>query len=308
MSEVKHRRRAAHRVRQGCRPPASAGPTRSRPSSTATAPTRHITLPGHELMLALKHAPTPCSARDRRRQPAGAAQGRAARPDQGHHRARRPGHRPARREGHRRGPAARRRRGRPATACSTSELNTLSRRGRGHRTSRVVEVSVEGLEVGAADPRRRPRAAGGHHAGRRRRRARRPRLAAPTAEQLEAELARPRPSVGERRAEAEERRRGARAATVPPSRRRRPARGCRAAETLTRRPTTPGSSSGWATRARRTPATGTTSASWSSTCSPAASAASSRPHRSRARRRRGAARPAGGRPGAASCWPSPSRT
>ena len=71
---------------------------------------RHISLPGHELMLALEDAERPAHPGPRRRGRAGAAQGRPARPDQGLPRARRPGARPPRREGHRRDPAARRRR------------------------------------------------------------------------------------------------------------------------------------------------------------------------------------------------------
>ena len=71
---------------------------------------RHISLPGHELMLALKTANVLLTLDIERQGRAGPAQGRPARPDQGLPRARRPRRRPPRREGHRRRRRARRRR------------------------------------------------------------------------------------------------------------------------------------------------------------------------------------------------------
>ena len=91
MSEVKHRRRAAHRVRQGRRPP---HPPRRQ---GARRPLRPRHRPGAHLAA----GPRPdAGAQDRQRaahhrarwrRPARAAEGRPARPDQGLHRARRPG-------------------------------------------------------------------------------------------------------------------------------------------------------------------------------------------------------------------------
>ena len=71
----------------------------------------HITLPGHDTMLALKHggANALLVARPRRQGAARAAQAGAARPDQGLPRAPRPDPRPQGREGHRRHPGPRRR-------------------------------------------------------------------------------------------------------------------------------------------------------------------------------------------------------
>ena len=111
---------------------------------------RHISLPGHELMLALKNANVLLTLDARRRHRAGAAEGRPARPDQGLPRARRPGRGPPRREGHRRDPGARRRRRRAGHPRRRPTQNDAVGRGRGHRTSPTgVEVSVEGLQVGS---------------------------------------------------------------------------------------------------------------------------------------------------------------
>ena len=207
MSEVKYRRRAPHRVRQGRRPPHP--PRRQGPAvlyGHGTDP-RHITLPGHELMLALKTANALLDVdldggtelalpKDVQRDP---IKGFIEHVDLLLVTQRREGHRRGRRSTST-GEAAPDGTGRPA---SSARCRSRPRR----RTSRSrLEVRVEGWTIGDPDPRQGPRAA---------RRASTlvtdPEalvvnvIAAPTAEELEAELA-------EAEAEAgieHERRRGA---------------------------------------------------------------------------------------------------
>ena len=179
MSEVKHRRRAPHRVRQGRRPPHPPGrqgarrPLRPRHRPACTSRCRATSC-----MLALKHRQraahaSTSTASDELALP----EGRPARPDQGHPRARRPARSSRRGEKvtvevpvHVDGDAGPRHPARPASS------NTLLGRGRGHaHPDRPSRSTSRACTAGDADPRQGHRAARGRHAGDRPRRARPPR-------------------------------------------------------------------------------------------------------------------------------------
>ena len=240
----------------------------------------HITLPGHETMLALKAANALLTIELDGKEPAGAGQGRPARPDQAviEH-----------------VDLVIVRRGEKVTVDVPVHLDRRGRaRDRRHRRDPApsqleaeathipenVEVSVEGLEAGTqihapatwCCPRAPTLVTDPETAGRQRHRG------ASTAEALEAELAEAEAEAGIEHEAPRGRDRGCRGARrgrrghrrglsrPPPRRARRPS--AHAEPMASDRP--PGSSSGWATPARRTPATGTTSAPWSSTSWPPA--------------------------------------
>ena len=291
----------------------------------------HVTLPGHDTMMALKHGGANALLELDIEGKSQLALTKQVQVD--------PIRRRPRAHRLRRRPQAARRS--PSTSRSTwsarppretlvvTENSTVQVEAEATNIPEFIEVSIEGADGRHPDPRLRPRAARGHHAadrprdaGRQRHPARRP------PRQLEAELAEAEAEAGIEREESDEEVAEAEAAAAEgeaaegesadegaptrsdPAALGHPLKRARAGiPTMTddRRPTC-GSSSGWATPGRPTPGTGTTSAT-SSTDELAApdGRAVPRPQVRPRRRGRGPAGAARARPARASCWPGRAR-
>ena len=247
----------------------------------------HITLPGHDTMMALKQRQRPAHHRARRRRAARARQGRPARPDQAGHRARRPRHRErVARRSPSTSPCTTEGEAAPETVVTVDSPDHPARGARDQhpRERRRLRRGPRGRHPGPGRPARAARG--------RRRSSPTPRRSSSTspqqisAEALEAELAEAEAEAGIEHEEPTTPRRRPRArrcrgrgpptrpeppadaeAPSPSSAARRDGPGPSTAPAPLRHTgpvtTRPGSSSGWATPARRTPATATTSGRWS---------------------------------------------